>query len=73
MHRILVGVGKFFADRDHVVVMRTVKQVRRTLVYVLANARHHGMRLKQCIDDFSSGAWYEDWLEKVRVRNIAGP
>ncbi len=57
-------VGKFFSDRYHVVVMRKVNQVRRTLLYVLANAKKHGVYLASAIDRFSSGHWYRHWLEE---------
>ena len=63
-------MGKFFADRYHAVAMRKPMQVRRTLVYVFGNARHHHVHVPQVIDDFTSGAWFKEWRERVRVRGI---
>jgi putative transposase len=37
--------GKVFADRYHAHVLRTPRQVRNALAYVLGNARKHGERL----------------------------
>jgi hypothetical protein len=33
-------------------------------VYVLQNARHHGIRLLG-VDPFSSGAWFDGWRTKL--------
>ena len=55
-------VGKVFADRFHAHVLRTPKEVRLALAYVLHNARKHGLTLFG-IDPFSSGEWFDGWLD----------
>jgi hypothetical protein len=59
--------GSVFVDRFHARALRTPREVRAALVYVLANARHHGIRIAG-IDPFSSGAWFDGWKEQLRIR-----
>ena len=63
--------GKLFDGRYHVRALRTPREVRHAIRYVLTNAEHHGIRTSQPIDPFSSGAWFDGWTEPVEV--IAGP
>jgi len=56
--------GKVLADRYHARVLRTPREVRNALVYVLQNARKHGARILG-IDAFSSGVWFEGWSDRV--------
>jgi len=56
--------GSVFADRFHARALRTPREVRAALVYVLQNARHHGIRLAS-MDPFSSGAWFDGWRTKL--------
>ncbi len=63
--------GSVFADRFHARALRTPREVRAVLVYVLNNARHHGIRLLG-IDPFSSSPWFDGWTAKV-VRAIGIP
>jgi hypothetical protein len=44
--------------------------VRNALVYVLQNARHHGLR-RSGVDPFSSGASFDGWEAPIAV--VAGP
>ena len=41
LNRLFRRRGSVFADRYHARVLRTPREVRTTLVYVLQNARHH--------------------------------
>ncbi len=59
--------GKVFAVRYHDRILRTPTEVRRALVYVLQNAKHHGRWLRQGIDGFSSGPWFRGWREPVEL------
>ncbi len=52
--------GSVFADRFHARALRTPREVRAALVYVLNNARHHGIRLLG-IDPYSSSPWFDGW------------
>lgn len=65
--------GTFFAERYHGRVLRTPREVRAAIRYVLLNARHHaaqrGQRLAQrWIDPCSSAAWFDGWREPIDVR-----
>jgi hypothetical protein len=46
--------------------LRTPREVRTALVYVLQNARRHALRLLG-IDPYSSGWWFDGWKEKLRI------
>jgi hypothetical protein len=56
--------GTVFSDRYHARILRTPREVRRALLYVLQNARRHGMRLLG-VDPCSSGAWFDGWAIAV--------
>jgi hypothetical protein len=57
-------IGAVFADRYHARALRTPREVRCALLYVLQNARHHGLRVEGC-DPCSSGAWFDGWAGTV--------
>jgi REP element-mobilizing transposase RayT len=52
--------GRVFADRYHARVLRTPREVRHVLAYVLLNGRRHGVA-RVGIDPCSSGAWFDGW------------
>jgi hypothetical protein len=53
--------GRVFADRFHSHALRTPKEVRAALVYVLLNARRHGLALAEA-DPCSSARWFDGWM-----------
>lgn len=56
--------GALWADRFHSRALKTPREVRNALVYVLANFRKHARRTPRGgIDPFSSGAWFDGWRE----------
>ena len=55
--------GSVFADRYHARALRTPREVRHALVYVLANARKHGIGYG-ARDLFSSSAWFDGWHDR---------
>lgn len=61
--------GPVFSDRYHDHVLKTAREVRNALVYVLQNAKKHGVRLRLALDYFSSAAWFSGWREKLAMRN----
>ncbi|MCB9888857.1 MAG: transposase [Planctomycetes bacterium] len=65
LNRLWRRAGKVFADRYHDHILRTPREVRHALAYVLNNARRHGVRLAQEIDWFTSGCWFDGWREKL--------
>jgi len=63
--------GRVFADRFHDRVLKTPREVRSALVYVLHNAKKHGLRMQLGMDYFSSGAWFGGWKESFTLRGQA--
>ena len=70
LNRLWGRKGSVFADRYHSRQLRTPREVRSALAYVLNNARRHGLRLAQAVDLFSSGCWFDGWRENLRVRGL---
>lgn len=58
--------GRVLSDRYHARILRTPREVRSALVYVLQNARRHGARING-IDAFSSGAWFRGWCDRIAL------
>jgi REP element-mobilizing transposase RayT len=54
--------GSVFSDRYHDRILRTPKEVRNALAYVLNNAKRHGI-FEAGVDAFSSGRWFDGWRE----------
>lgn len=59
--------GAVWADRYHARILRTPREVRAALVYVLANWRHHGGERfpMKCIDPCSSAIWFNAFFEST--------
>ena len=60
--------GRVFADRYHVVVIRSPSQARNVLAYILQNWRKHGedrrgIARTWLVDRFSSGILFAGWKE----------
>ncbi|MBW1683994.1 MAG: transposase [Deltaproteobacteria bacterium] len=61
--------GPVLADRYHLRVLRTPKEVRSALAYVLLNARRHASKASgvwRC-DPASSGRWFDGWRRRPDV------
>ena len=63
--------GQVFADRYHAVILRSPRQVRNTLAYVLNNWRHHGEDRQGSaqawlVDPFSTAVQFTGWKERER-------
>jgi hypothetical protein len=59
--------GSLFDDRYHVEVIKSPRQMRNALCYVLQNARRHGERLDgkyHGMDPFSSAWWFDGWAHE---------
>ena len=61
--------GRVFADRYHVTILTSPRQVRHALAYVLNNWRRHGEDQRRIarrwhMDPFSSGAYFDGWKER---------
>lgn len=67
VNRIARRTGPVLADRYHVRLLPTPKEVRAALRYVLLNARHHAGRVRAKIadavrlDPASSARWFDGW------------
>jgi len=54
--------GSIFSDRYHDRILRSPKEVRNALAYVLNNAKRHGI-FEAGVDPFSSGRWFDGWRQ----------
>ncbi|HEY2386744.1 MAG TPA: hypothetical protein VGK30_07260 [Candidatus Binatia bacterium] len=66
VNRIARRTGPVLADRYHVRMLPTPKEVRVALRYVLLNARHHTGRIRAKLagvrlDPASSARWFDGW------------
>jgi hypothetical protein len=74
VNELLSRKGPLWADRWHGRALRTPREVRNALVYVLANFRKHAKRTRAPgIDPFSSGPWFDGWREWKPSSGIAPP
>jgi len=70
VNRVFERSGPVLADRYHVRVLKTPREVRNALAYVLLNARRHaakaGRKLSHPlgIDPASSGRWFDGWTRR---------
>jgi hypothetical protein len=69
VNRLLRRHGTVWAGRYHARALRTPREVRNGLVYVLLNGRKHGAHHRG-VDPCSSGAWFSGWRETIRA--VAG-
>jgi REP element-mobilizing transposase RayT len=72
LNAVLGRRGPLFATRYHARALRTPREVRAAIRYVLLNARHHaaerGVRLARCwVDPFSSAPWFDGWRAPMRT------
>jgi REP element-mobilizing transposase RayT len=74
--------GRVFLDRYHDRILRTPREVRHALAYVLQNARKHGAAPRSAprawVDPMSSGPWFDGWRAEVviprgRMRGVGPP
>ncbi len=62
LNRAWRRAGSVFDGRYHAHVLRTPREVRNALAYVLGNARKHGAWLRRgAVDPFSSAMWFDGW------------
>ena len=62
VNRVLRVRGRVWGERYHAHALRTPREVRNAIVYVLMNAKKHGVRLSG-IDRFSSAQWFDGLAE----------
>ena len=62
VNRVWQRTGRVFADRYHDRILRTPREVRNALAYVLNNARRHGVALPMnAADPCSSATHFDGW------------
>jgi REP element-mobilizing transposase RayT len=62
VNELLSRQGPLWDGRWHGRALRTPRDVRNALLYVLANFRKHARRPPRAgIDPYSSGAWFDGW------------
>ncbi|HUS64115.1 MAG TPA: transposase [Kofleriaceae bacterium] len=74
INRALGRDGKVFPDRYHAVRLKTARQVRAALCYVLQNARRHGLDVPVgAPDPFSSAWWFSGWTHQRWRAGLKAP
>jgi REP element-mobilizing transposase RayT len=74
VNELLGRSGPLWADRWHGRALKTPREVRNALVYVLANFRKHARtRRARGIDPFSSGLWFDGWRGWNPTSGVAPP
>jgi REP element-mobilizing transposase RayT len=71
VNRVFGRSGPVLSDRYHVRVLKTPREVRNALAYVLLNARRHAAKAGRTLsrsfrnDPASSGRWFDGWIHAV--------
>ena len=72
VNRVAERNGSVLADRYHLRLLSTPKEVRNALRYVLLNARHHAAKAKATLtrdvrlDPASSARWFDGWKWRAK-------
>ena len=72
INRALGRRGHVWADRFHARLLRTPREVRNALVYVLHNIRRH-LPGTRGLDPCSSARWFDGWRTPVPAVAEAAP
>ena len=72
--------GSVFTERYHEHILRTPREVRNALAYVLNNVWRHlrgarpskGSDTASGLDEFASGLWFDGWRERPRTASMKG-
>jgi REP element-mobilizing transposase RayT len=79
VNRAFEREGRVFAERYHAHILKTPREVKNSLSYVLNNSLRHcpvkeGDWYILREDPFSSGAWFDGWGERAHIRCLpTGP
>ena len=65
-NRALGRRGQLWADRYHARELKTPREVRNAIAYVLLNQRKHDSRAARGADPCSSGAWFDGWSRRLK-------
>jgi hypothetical protein len=77
VNRVFGRMGPVLFGRYHLRVLRTPREVRHALAYVLLNARKHWRQRKGnappvVLDIASSGAWFDGWKRPPPIAEPIG-
>ena len=76
LNRLWSRHGRVFADRYHDRILKTPREVRNVLGYVMGNARKHAAEgrvlagVLKPVDTFTSAPWFDGWKEALTVRGL---
>jgi hypothetical protein len=75
LNRLWQRRGRVFADRYHDHILKSPREVRNALRYVLGNARHHAaegrmVTVPQATLTYTSAPWFDGFREAIVVRGI---
>ena len=75
LNRLWQRRGTVFADRYHDRILKTPREVRNALRYVLGNGKKHAAEGREVqvpgpIDTFTSAPWFDGFRERVIVRGL---
>lgn len=75
LNRLWQRCGRVFADRYHDHILRSPREVRNALRYVLGNGRKHAaegraVTVPQAIDTYTSAPWFDGFRETIVVRGL---
>ena len=71
VNRVLRRRGRVWGDRFHARALRTPRETRHAIVYVLMNFKKHSGRPRRGLDPMSSAAWFDGWQTFPRAWDIA--
>ena len=72
VNRILGRRGRVWGDRYHVRTLKTPREVRNALVYVLMNSRKHLPGIRG-LDPCSSAVWFSGWRSRIPAEPTRSP
>ncbi len=78
VNRVFRRSGQVLYGRYHLRVLRTPREVRNALAYVLLNARkhwkeRHGVAPPLGLDEASSGRWFDGWKRRIPAPPLRDP
>src|SRR5678815_823314 len=77
VNRVAERTGPVFRDRYHARILKTPREVRHGLAYVVSNARRHGLvrgRAREgWVDPYSSAAAFDGWRGRIAAPRFAVP
>jgi REP element-mobilizing transposase RayT len=67
LNRVLGRKGRLFSEVHHRRELKTPREVRNALAYVLLNHRRHAPKAAPLLDPFSAAAWFDGWRVPIQL------